>query len=124
MRIILSTDRSISTSDLYTKLSWFPFDYHVQYQTALLTYKALINEAPSYINDFLTTSTNFSLRSLANVNIQFPLVHKELFRNSITYSATTIWNNLPHYIKCSSSLSNYEHEMKVFCYASYHCRIL
>ena len=112
MRIILNKDLSHSSTDLYTELKWFPFEFHMQYQIALLIYKAFNHEAPSYISDLLLPVNNASLRSFSSANLQTPFVHKEIFKKSFTYSAAEVWNALPCNVKQASSVSLFKRTIR------------
>ena len=58
---------------------------------------------PEYINEMFRTrplnNTLQSLRSSTTINYVLPRPRKELFKQSLIYSGTLIWNNLPDKLK-------------------------
>ena len=56
-RIILKTDLNTPSADMFRELGWLPVGKGIDYNKAVLTYKALNNMAPEYITKLLTTMT-------------------------------------------------------------------
>lgn len=78
---------------------------------AKFMYKVFTHEAPLYIrNLFEQTSINNDfciLRSSSANNYVTPKPNKELFKQSMSYSGTLIWNILPECIKLSNNISTF-----------------
>ena len=55
-RIILRTDFTSSSGDMFKQLGWVSVASRLQYNKAVLTYKALNDLTPSYISDLLKPS--------------------------------------------------------------------
>ena len=76
---------------------------------AKFMFKVFIQKAPLYIRDLFepTILNNESriLRSSSNNNFVTPKPNKELFKDSLSYSGTLIWNVLPEHIKLSKNIS-------------------
>ena len=52
-RIVTRTRRHEHITPVLHSLHWLPVSYHIQYKVLLLTFKALIGQAPSYLTELL-----------------------------------------------------------------------
>ena len=76
-------------------------------------YKVTNNDLPDYICDMFEKmnslkATNFTLRSNTHLNFQIPKPHTEMFKDSLVYSGTVLWNLLPKELKDSGSLRQFK----------------
>ena len=68
-RIILKTDLNTSSADMFRELGWLPVGKRIDYNKAVLTYKALNNMAPEYITKLLAPMSeahSLNLQSAVN----------------------------------------------------------
>ena len=76
---------------------------------AEVMFRVFIQEAPLYIRDmFEPTILNIEsciLRSSSNNNFVTPKPNKQLFKDSMFYPGTLIWNVLPKLIELSNNIS-------------------
>ena len=76
-------------------------------------YKIANKIAPKYLIDLFqirttyANSTTFNLRSVSNRNFIIPKPNINLFKNSISYSGTIIWNSIPLEIKNAESINSF-----------------
>ncbi len=74
----------------------------VHFRKSKFMCKVANSHTPSYINDLFTNrqinEEMPQLRSHTNASSSFviPRPHKEIFRQSLSYSGPIIWNNLPN----------------------------
>ena len=112
-RIIL--DRSIDTrsEDMFAELNWMTFPNRVKFQKSVLMYKIFNNHSPSYLLDNFTLTSEVcqrSLRSTTENSLYVPKPNIELFRKSLSYSGSKIWNAIPDHIRRSTSVTQFKTE--------------
>ncbi len=74
-------------------------------------YKSLNNIAPNYLqNKFTFTHSihNLNLRSCASNLLYVPKPHREIFRKSLAYSGSRIWNTLPDTVRQAKNLETFK----------------
>ena len=116
-RIILHKPLSTPSQELFNDLHWMTFEERVNYMTAVLTYKAMNNLAPSYLSNLLVPVSNtlaYGTRSTTNNNLVIPTHNTELFKQSFSYSAVTIWNSIPLSLKETPSLQYFKNKAKLY----------
>ena len=95
------------------RLKILSFDESVFLQKAKTMYKIANKIAPKYLIDLFqirntyANSTTSNLRSVSNRNFIIPKPNINLFKNSISYSGTIIWNSIPLEIKNADSINSF-----------------
>ena len=87
---------------MFSQLSWMTFPDRVTYQKAVLMYKIFNNLTPSYLQEYFTFTSDIHQRSLRSTTenlLYVPKPNIELFRNSLSYSGSKIWNAIPDHVK-------------------------
>ena len=91
---------NVRGGDLMNELGWQTIDKRRDYFTAMLMYKIVNSAAPKRLTDsivFTRDTHDLPTRSSANGSLQVPQPNYEIFRNSLKYQGTTLWNSLlPH----------------------------
>ena len=109
-RSILDKPIETPSVELFPELKWIMFPDRVIYQKAILMYKIMHNLAPSYLSNIFTLSSEVHERSLRSTTENLLYVPKpkiELYRNSLAYSGSKIWNSIPEHIRNSTSLQQF-----------------
>ena len=109
-RSILDKPIETPSVELFSELKWMMFPDRVIYQKAMLMYKIMHNLAPSYLSNIFTLSSEVHERSLRSTTENLLYVPKpkiELYRNSLAYSGSKIWNSIPEHIRNSTSLQQF-----------------
>ena len=91
------------------------------YQASLNVYKILsLEDSPlKCLVNLQSHSRFYSLRSSSSqfiLNVPFP--HKEVFKQSFSYSSAILWNSLPLDIRTSLSLNNFKRLCKNYVLSS------
>ena len=89
----------------------------IEFQTAILVYKSLFENVPSYLQsmfEFSGINQNYNLRN-NETNLVVPKPKTEILRKSIKYAAS-LWNSLPYEIKTSTSLNVSKSKLKWYIY--------
>ena len=116
-RIILRAEYTTPSATMFQQLEWQRIDTRLNYNKAILTYKALNSLTPEYISNLLkpTSQTHtLSLRSTANGTLSIPRSRTKLFDGSFSCSAPKLWNSLPQSIKMSPSLNVFKKTVKQY----------
>ena len=115
-RIITNNfDWSVSGMDVVKSLGWKTLSERVVYFTSTLMFKCLNGLAPNYLshmftfhNDIVERPTRLSDQLL----LYMPKPKTEIYRQSLLYKGSLIWNNIPLEIKQSENLGHFKHLLK------------
>lgn len=110
-RLILDKDYDTPSAELFSELRWMTFSQRVVFQKAIMMFKIMNNQAPSYLlNNFILSSDVHTriLRSSSDFQLYTPRPNTEQFRKSFVYSGSCIWNGLPDYIKSATSVNHFK----------------
>ena len=110
-RIILKADYTTPSADMFQRLGWMPVAKRINYNKAVLTYKAMNNLTPSYISDLLTPTAlvcNRNLRSSENGSLILPKTRTTLYTGPFAFSPPKLWNTLPTAVRLPPSLNEFK----------------
>ena len=110
-RIILQTDYSTPSLEMFAELGWQPVYQRLAFNKAIFTYKALNGQTPEYITNLLkpvAETRDRHLRSSSNGTLAVPRSHTSIFDNSFSVSAPKLWNSLPVDLRNSSTLNGFK----------------
>ena len=116
-RIILKVDYITPSVEMFQRLRWMTVSQRINYNKAVLTYKALNNLTPAYISDLLTPTAiayNRNLRSSKNGSLMVPKTRTSFYTGSFTVSAPKLWNTFPTSVKQATSLNTFKRAMIEF----------
>ena len=118
-RIALNQSYSrIHSSQLLSELHWLPIQYRTQFKLAVITYKTLSVNQPSYLlSKLVRYQPTRSLRSSDQQLLCKPFCATEFGKRAFSYAAPHIWNNLPLNIRLAPSISSFKHHLKTFYFA-------
>lgn len=95
------------------RLHWLPIISRITYKVALVTYKTLHNQSPSYLNSLLVPYIpTRHLRSSDKHLLTFPPIKSSTGRRSFSFAAPTIWNSLPLALRTATSLQSFRAALK------------
>ena len=85
----------------------------VRYQRAILMYKIMHNLTPPYLSitcifKFSNEVHNRALRSTAEKLLYVPKPNTKIYRKSLAYSGSKIWNSIPEHIGNANSLQQFQ----------------
>ena len=109
-RSILDKPIETPSAELFAELKWMEFPKRVMYQKAILMYKIMHNLTPPYLASIFKFSREVhdrTLRSTSDNLLYVPKPNFELYRNSLAYSGSKIWNSIPDNIRNASSLHQF-----------------
>jgi hypothetical protein len=100
-------------------LHWLPVAYRVHFKLLLLVYKALNNQGPQYIKEFLQAHsiTAHRLRSCDQGLLKVPRTnHKTFGDRAFARSGPFLWNKLPLEIRSSPSVTVFKSKLKTYLF--------
>ena len=102
---ILNRNRYSSSSWAPKKLHWLPIQQRIEHKIQMTTFKHITGTAPKYLQDLIsikaTHRTICNLTTLAPCYTHQKSKYQTFAAQSFTYSAPTLWNQLPKFIKDS-----------------------
>ena len=114
-RVITQTSKFTHVTPLLKQLNWLNMENFIRYRYATLVFKAMQNQAPTYLTKLLIPyKQNRTLRSQNNNLLTIPNIITEIGRRSFSYQAPLIWNSLPPYIKNSNTTQNFKYQIKQY----------
>ena len=116
-RIILKVDYITPSVEMFQRLRWMTVSQRINYNKAVLTYKALNNLTPAYISDLLTPTAiayNRNLRSSENGSLMVPKTRTSFYTSSFTVSSPKLWNTFLTSVKQATSLNTFKRAMIEF----------
>ena len=109
-RFILKFDYIIPSVEMFQRQIWITVSQRINYNKAVLTYKALNNLTPAYISDLLTPTAityNRNLWASENGSLMVPKTRTSFYTSSFTVSAPNLWNTFPTSDKQATSLNTF-----------------
>jgi len=111
-RVVLP-HHSGSASSRLSHLHWLPVRRRIQYKIALLTHKSLLTNQPPYLRNLLHVyHPSRCLRSSNQNLLCTPSCTTNFSRRSFSFSAPTIWNELPAAIREANTLNTFKRHLK------------
>ena len=109
-RIILDENFDSPSAPLFLALKWMTIYERLEYKQAILVYKSLTQNSPTYLASKLqkVQYTERQLRSSSNDLLLVPQPKLEIFRKSISYAGPKLWNSLPANIRHTDSVASFK----------------
>ena len=118
-RMLLHAYLSACHSSLRDVLHWLPIKERINFEIGVLTYKALIELAPSYQSEMLApVAVNPALRwnrSADRGDLTVPRAKNTRYSDrSFAIAASMLWNSFPVELRCSSSMTFFCKRLKTY----------
>jgi len=117
-RVLARVRKREHITPVLRRLHWLPIRQRVEFKVLLLAFKALNNQAPSYIRDLLTIrETKRTLRSSDKQCLVEPIYRLESYGvHAFSCSAPRLWNRLPDSIRAARTSSSFKDRLKPFLF--------
>ncbi len=116
-RILSRTPFNEHISPVLQQLHWLAVKYRVEFKILLLTYKALHNLAPQYLNQLHVYTPSRALRSSSSISLVVPRIRlTTMGARSYSYAAPRLWNSLPLDIRNSNCLLTFKTRLKTYLF--------
>ena len=121
-RLISQPTWNASITEVCRDLHWLPVMQRSQFKVLTLVYKALHNEAPSYISEMLQSyQPKRTLRSTKSNLLVAKKTRVRYGARAFSVSGPSLWNNLPQEIRDSNSLSMFKRRLKTYLFQKAYC---
>ena len=102
--------------------SWLPVSERIKFRILLLTFKALHQQSPTYIQNLTTRYLpSRSLRSSSTLSLNPVSFNFKTYRSrAFSVSAPELWNKLPDDIRSCENLSLFKHKLRTYCFKKFH----
>ena len=104
--------------DLY----WLPVSERIKFKILLLTFKALHQQSPTYIQDLITRYLpSRSLRSSSTLSLNPVSFNFKTYRSrAFSVSAPELWNKLPDDIRSCENRSLFKEKLKNYLFKNFY----
>ena len=114
-RVVLKTPRLTSSEPMLASLHWLPVAYRIQYKLAMISCKALTIGQLTYLADLLHRRAAVRLTRSSNPDsLVVPSIRTKMASRAFSHAAPTIWNNLPHNVRETTSINSFRTRLKTF----------
>jgi Reverse transcriptase (RNA-dependent DNA polymerase) len=125
-RVVKLSSKYNHVTPLLSELHWLPIDARVRYKIAVLTFKTITTNKPSYLAELVSTRTparelRSSLRRPHQLHVN--RVRTAFGSRAFCHAAPAVWNSLPTEITdTGSSLQTFKSRLKTYLYnQSFRC---
>ena len=118
-RILTGTRRTEHISPVLENLHWLPVEYRIKFKILLLTYKALNDMAPSYLQNALVPyQPTRALRSQNAGLLVVPKISKiTVGGRAFSYQAPVLWNQLDPHVRQAPTVSTFKTRLKTHLFS-------
>ena len=97
-RLVLGCNSDVSTRILFDTLGWLTVHDLLFYQKCIFMFKVHREICTGYLVELFdnVTSSKYNLRNDNVNNFKVPHPKLEMYKRSIVYSGTVVWNSLPN----------------------------
>ena len=96
--------------------SWLPVQERISQCAVCNVYKFFSKHSPDYFEElFFPTEENVRTRSSFQ-KLKIPRRKTNIGQKSLSYTGPSLWNNLNENLKRSSSINDFKHKIKEFCF--------
>ena len=117
-RVLTRVKRRDHITPVLADLHWLPVRQRVVFKVLLLTYKALIGDAPSYLRELIAPYCPVrELRSMNAGLLVVPRVLKSrMGARAFSYQAPFLWNQLPLSVRGADTVTTFKSRLKTFLF--------
>ena len=97
----------------FSKINWLPVDYRFRQCLTASMFKFFDDRCPLHMKDVFNTSCIIQASTRNSTMKLSQLLRKTSYgQNCISFFAPSVWNNLPHELKCYTNLNMFKHKIK------------
>lgn len=103
---LILPDPSLTTDQKLAALKILPLKDHLTYNKGMVMFKALNDKLPPYITTLFTAQSSTYSRSRKSLIVPRPRI--DLYKTSLTFSGSSLWNALPRNVTTSATFSSFK----------------
>uniref|UniRef100_A0A8C6LAX3 Reverse transcriptase domain-containing protein n=1 Tax=Nothobranchius furzeri TaxID=105023 RepID=A0A8C6LAX3_NOTFU len=113
-RLLTKSSRRAHITPVLQSLHWLPVEYRIQFKVLVLTYRALNNQAPSYLSELLSPhTTSRNLRSTSENLLAVPRTRLKTKGNRAFQTiAPRLWNSLASNLRLFNTVEVFKNHLK------------
>jgi len=117
-RLVTFSRKEEHVTPILYNLHWLPVEQRIIFKILLLTFKALQNQAPSYLCELIDPyiPTRVLRSSSQNLLTKKSYRYKNYGHRAFFCAAPELWNNLPSNVTYSTKLSEFKRAAKTFLF--------
>ena len=108
----------IDTESKLKQLGFLSMKDQLFYNKAILIFKILNHEAPSYLRVLLSEATS----RYGSLNLIKPFARIDIFQTSLAFSGADTWNKLPTEIKSIKCITSFKRNLKNYLISQTNCQ--
>lgn len=106
----LKHKKTNSTDETFKQLDILPLKKHLDFNKTILTHKIYYNQTPTYLTELLDKPQD----RYNTLRLRPPLPRIDLCTNSLAYSGSVLWNNLPLSLKITSNTKAFKRKLRSY----------
>ena len=106
---LILPDPYLSTEQKMSALGLLNLPQQLAYDKGIFMCKVLNNNSPNYLAQLSISHQSHYTNSRNNLYVPRPRL--DLFKTSISFAGTSLWNSLPHNIKSCISFPRFKHNL-------------
>ena len=110
---LILPDVPFTTDQKFRELELLPLSKQLIFNKCIFMFKILNGKTPSYLSDiFIPRNLQFAFN---RNKLRVPWPRIDLFKTSLSYSGSTMWNSLPQEITSVASFCAFKKRIKIYC---------
>ena len=105
---IMCVQNNLTNLEKYSVLDMLPLSKQFEYNMGILMFKILNGNVPLYLNTFIHKPCIGN--RLFNCKLPFPRI--DIFKNSLAFAGSFVWNSFPANVKSCHSLYTFKHSLR------------
>ena len=111
-RVICGAKKFDHITPLLKELHWLPVSYRISFKIALMAYKCINGQAPTYLSNLIEVKKpTRNLRSNSRTTLKVPLCKTATGSRAFTSAAPEVWNPISENIK-NQNIDNFKKQLK------------
>ena len=121
-RLITRSRKCDHITPILRDLHWLRVSERIKFKILLLTFKALHQQSPTYIQDLITRYLpSRSLRSSSTLSLNPVSFNVKTYGSrAFSVSVPELWNKLPDNIRSCENLSLFKHKLKTYLFKNFY----
>ena len=111
---IIHSGKDLSTDEKFKQLGVLTLEKQLQLNKAVFMYKTVNNLAPEYLDIYVKKATF----RYGSTNLIIPPTRIDLYKSSLSFSGSLLWNSIPKHIRNKSTVSGFKTCFKKYLLSS------
>ena len=108
---------SCNSNEQYTFCKPLSLTNHLKYNKCVMMHKLVHGKCPYYLEQIIESSLRCRSINSRNMTLILPRPRIDLYKSSLRYSGTYVWNSLPRYLKGPSSTNTFKDKLSLYLHS-------